>query len=419
MKIHKYAKAFMLTTSMGLVLASCGFMEESEVFLPGERAAVLPVQQELNSETALNPTTKLPGDNKGNFGGDIVQLWSQNIGFTSNIYNTQTALPFISSSHIYTLNNSSEVTALSKSGNVQWKARVNPEGQSRRTTGAGLTLSDGIYVATGSSQLVKLTTGGDKVWAANIDAPGRGAPAVSNGVVYAQTAQGKLFALHTSNGAEKWQYTAAGASEGFLGNTAPLIHGGKVIAFFNNGRIVALNGNDGSPAWNTNLFSKRTVFRGGSPNAPRSRMKIVGGQLVAASAEGQIASINPNTGAINWSKNYGASADMEIVGNRIYLVDENEILRAVSLSNGSTLWSTNLQSYKNGEDQRGRVKWFGPAYANGQLYVFSNRGNVLVFSSEGKAVKGKKFKTSFSTSPVASGGHVYIFGSNGHLISIK
>ncbi len=418
MKIHKYMKGFILVGSSSLLLASCGFMEESEVFLPGERSHVLPTQDNLTSETSLNSTAKLPGDKKGNFGENISQLWAQNIGFTNNRYNTQTALPFVKSSRIYTLNNDSEVTALSESGNVIWKARINPEGENRRRVGGGLSVSDAIYVGTGSAQIVKLNDKGDKVWATNVDAPVRGAPTILNGVVYGQTAQGKLFALNANDGKEKWRYEIAGATEGFLGNSQPILHGNKVISFFNNGRITALNIKDGSVVWDQSLFNKRALFKGGSPNAPRSEMKIVNGQLIAASAEGQISSLNPNSGKMNWSKNYGAG-DMEIVGSTIYVIDENDILRAVSASNGTTLWSVGLQTYKKGEEQRGRVKWFGPAHVNGQLYVLSNQGNVIVFSTSGKALRGKKFNTQFSTSPVAGGNAVYVFGNKGHLTAIR
>ncbi len=419
MRVRKHIKGFIFAGSTSLILASCGFMEESEVFLPGERSAVLPTQENVSSETSLTTTTELPGDKKGNFGTNISQLWTQNVGFTNNRYNTQTALPFVTSSRIYTLNNDSEVTALSTSGNVLWKARVNPEGTNRRRAGGGLTVADGIYIGTGSSQLVKLNNEGNKVWAANVDAPVQGAPTISNGIVYVQTAQGKIFALNGADGQEKWRYEIAGGNEGFLAHTKPLIHNNKVISFFNTGRIMALNTKDASVAWSTNLFNKRSIFKGGTPNAPKSEMKIINGQLIAASAEGQVASINPNTGKINWSKNYGASGNIEIAGSNLYIIDENEILRAVSASNGSTLWSIALQTYKNGEEQRGRVKWFGPAYTNGQLYIVSNRGNVIVFSTSGKALRGKNFNTQFSTSPVAGNNVVYVFGNKGHLTAIR
>lgn len=419
MKSHKNIKSVMLAGGLSLILASCGFMEQSEVFLPGERSDILPNQQNINSETALNPTTSLPGNKKGNFGAEISQLWSQNVGFTNNRYNTQNALPALASSRIYTLNNDSEVTALSSAGNILWKARVNREGEHRRHIGGGLTVADGIYVGTGSAQLVKLNTEGNKIWAADVDAPVASAPAVSAAHVYAQTAQGKVFAFNSSNGEEKWRYETAGGNEGFLGNTQPVIHQGKVIVFLNTGRIVALNAQNGDTAWSTDLFNKRTLFKGGSPNAPSSVMRIINGQLIAASAEGQIASLNPNTGKINWSKAYGASNNIEIAGSTIYVIDENEILRAVSSQNGNSLWSVGLQSYKDSEDKRGRMKWFGPAYAGGELYVTSNKGHVIVFSTAGKAVRGKKFGTQFSTSPVASGKTVYVFGNRGRLTAIR
>lgn len=419
----KFSREVTKVTIIGIttiLLAGCGMLGKKDFVLPGERANILPDQENVSTETSLENMAKIPGDKKGNFGSGVKTVWSADVGLTNNRYNSQTALPKFSDGNIYTIDNNSQVTALSSGGSVRWKARVNRDGEHGRHIGGGLTRAgDGIYVGTGSAQLVKLSTNGSKLWAAETDAPVRAAPIVSGDTVFVQTAQGKVIAYNTKDGSEKWRYQFGGDFDGYQGNAEPIYTGGKIIALLNSGNLIAINGNDGSLAWQTSLFNRRTNFVGGSPNAPRSELKLVGGRLYVATAEGQISAVNPSSGSIAWSKNFGAASNIAISGGSLFLIDENDILRAISTSNGSDIWSASLTTYKNGDKQYDRVKWFGPAISGGNLYILSNRGNVVVFSTGGKPIRGEKLRAQFATSPVASGSNIYAFGNKGKLYAIR
>ncbi|MFV0432328.1 MAG: PQQ-binding-like beta-propeller repeat protein [Alphaproteobacteria bacterium] len=403
-----------------LVISGCSVLGNKDFVLPGERTSILADQENMNSQTSLDNMAKLPGDKNGNFGAGVRTIWAADVGFTNNRYNSQTSLPEFSGGRIYTLDNNSQVKALSSGGGIIWKAKVNREGEHSRHIGGGVTkASDGVYAGTGSAQLVKLSNTGSKIWAAEADAAVKSAPLVTGGMAYVHTAQDDIIAFSTSDGQEKWRYKTGGGADGYQGNAALISSGGKVIALLNSGHVVALNAKTGSVAWQANLFNRRTNFVGGSPNAPRSEMKLVGGSLYVATAEGEIASLSPSSGSVRWKKSFGVASNISVSGGSVFLIDENDILRAISASNGSDRWSVSLQTYNNGDKQRGRVKWFGPAIAGGNLYILSNRGHAIVFSTSGKPIRGQKLKSQFATSPIANGSNVYAFGTKGKLYAIR
>ncbi len=133
---------------------------------------------------------------------------------------------------------------------------------------------------------------------------------------------------------------------------------GTVIVGTQHGTIYGLDTTSGNVKW--------TVFTGGAIVA--SPLLDEAGTVYIGSSDGYFYSINTATGAINWkteidntiSSSVGTSnlpvpilgsAALSTDGTQIYLVAENVRAYALSSSNGSIVWSTQLQ----GQSEEGRA----------------------------------------------------------------
>lgn len=414
-----------LTTAILLLslclVSSCSWFWKDEFLLPGERADVFPTTQ--NAETSLNPSAALPagGDNKS-FGGGVKLLWSASVGTTGNRFQSHSALPNFSGNMIYVLDNNSKVTALTTSGKTAWRSDIRRKGDSARVVGGGLTRAgDAIYVGTGTSEVIKLSASGGKLlWRNGVDAPVRSAPLVSGAVVYAQSFGNKIYAFNSADGSEIWRYEAGGYDKnGAQTSTQPILIGGKLIAYLNTGEIIALDPKAGKPLWQESVFSARAVFSGGSNTAPQSQLIHSGGLVIAGSVGAETAAINPSNGSKAWSRNFGVASNIAASGGRLYLIDENQNLRAINASNGQDIWSYSLPAYEDFEKKKNKYHWFGPAAIGGELFVVSNRGNVVVVSTSGKPLRGEKMRTKFSATPTVNNGVVYAINDDGKILALR
>ncbi len=418
---NRISTAITLLLSLNLV-SSCSWFWKDEFLLPGERADVFPTTQ--NAETNLNPKAALPtkNNNDKSFGGGVKTLWSASVGSTGNRHQTHSALPNFSGNMIYVLDNSSKVTALTTSGKTAWRGDIRRKGDSARVIGGGLRRAgNAIYVGTGTSEVVKLSANSGKIqWRNNVDAPIRSAPIVSGGNVYAQSFGNKIYAFNTADGSEIWRYEGAGYDKnGAQTSTQPILTGGKLIAYLNTGEIIALNPKTGEALWQENVFSNRAVFSGGSNTAPQSQLIQSSGLVIAGSVGAETAAINPNSGSKVWSRKFGVASNIAASGGRLYLIDENQNVRAINASNGQDIWSYSLPAYENFEKKKDKYHWFGPAVSGNELFVVSNRGNVVVVSTSGKPLRGSKMRTKFSATPTVHNGVVYAINDDGKILALR
>lgn len=413
-------KTTALLLSLGLI-SSCSWFWKDEFLLPGERQDVF--QSTKNAETSLNPKAALPTkDNDQTFGGGVKLLWSAGIGSTGNRYQSHSALPSFSGNMIYTLDNSSKVTALTTGGKTAWSSDIRRKGDSARVVGGGVNRAgDAIYVGTGTSEVLKLSANGGKVqWRKTVDAPVRSAPLSSGGTVYAQSFGNKIYAFNASDGSEIWRYEAGGYDKnGAQTSTQPILVDGKLIAYLNTGEIIALDPKTGKLLWQEAVFSDRAVFSGGSNTAPQSQLVYNSGMIIAGSVGAETAAIDPQSGSKRWSRNFGVASNIEASGGRLYLIDENQNVRAINASNGQDIWSYSLPAYENFEKKKDKYHWFGPAISGSELFVVSNRGNVVVVSTSGKPMRGEKMRTKFSSTPKAYNGIVYAINDDGKILALR
>jgi outer membrane protein assembly factor BamB len=246
--------------------------------------------------------------------------------------------------------------------------------------------ADGVVYAADRKGTVKALNADDgkEVWSVNLaekdgwfsrtPALLSGGVTVSGGHVYIGSEKAQLYALNTSDGTVAWQTRVAGEA------LSRPVSDGMVLVHTSNGQLQALNETDGAVKWTVNLdmpaLSARRIRSGdrlrrgdrGRRQRPRQRgidaagaddlaaayfyghrpteidrlndvdttPIIVNGVVYALAYNGNLTALDLRSGQIMWKRELGSVNDFIVDGNRIYLVDQNDRLLALTTDGGVT-----------------------------------------------------------------------------------
>lgn len=122
---------------------------------------------------------------------------------------------------------------------------------------------------------------------------------------------------------------------------------------------------------------------------------VVNGVVFALAYNGNLTALDLRSGQIMWKRELGSVNDFIVDGNRIYLVDQNDRVMALTIDGGVTLWTQS--------DLLHRLLT-SPVLYNGNLVVGDSEGYLHWINVEdGRFVAQQKVDSSgFQTEPVAA-----------------
>ena len=145
---------------------------------------------------------------------------------------------------------------------------------------------------------------------------------------------------------------------------------------------------------------------GTSSNAP--------GHLVFAGAGRKAWIVDIGTGSTRRGR---LSSGPVVYGGRVYAMDSESVVTAVSASGGQRVWRAQLlpESETAGEGYGG-----GLAVLDGRLFVATGFGLIAAFDAgSGKKLWETNLKIPVRASPTAADGQVYVIGSDGRVFSLN
>jgi outer membrane protein assembly factor BamB len=260
-------------------------------------------------------------------------------------------------------------------------------------------------------------------------------PAFSNGVVYAGSNDGTLYAIDAATGTLKWKFYDV---QGFY--NIPSVHYGKVfvnITAYGGNYLYALDEATGSIVWKK--------YAGGMSNLHPT---VVNNMMYVANTSSVFA-FDANTGVIKWVYDSGlAFANPTVANGVVYSNTEGSILTAINEVTGAKIWeySDPLSSFPVGKSPTlvnnvlytgttsslyainatdGSLKWKADwAYTNFSCPVISN--NILFVYSVAAELTAVNINTgqiywkagSVTTNPAAANGVVYVGGGSNKLYAL-
>lgn len=277
----------------------------------------------------------------------------------------------------------------------------------------GLTVAGGhVYVGSEKAQVYALNTSdGSIAWQTTVAGESLSRPVVSDGLVLIHTSNGQLQALNEADGLVKWTVNLDMPALSLRGESAPATAFGAAIVGGDNGRVSAVLMQQGQMIWQQRI-SQAT----GSTEIDRlsdvdTTPVIVDGVVYALAYNGNLTALDLRSGQIMWKRELGSVNDFIVDGNRIYMVDQNDRLLALSTEGGVTLWTQS--------DLLHRLLT-APALYNGSLVVGDSEGYMhWIDPDNGRFVAQQKVDSSgFLTDPVVADGKLLIQAKDGTLYAI-
>jgi outer membrane protein assembly factor BamB len=175
-------------------------------------------------------------------------------------------------------------------------------------------------------------------------------PTVVDGVLYADSADGKLVAMDATSGKKLWSKSSR--THGWFGwgdkkrkdamyAGGPTVNGDLLAVGTLDGHVYGVNAKDGSPRWEAEIDTQVLA-------AP----VIVGDQVVVRGGDGRIYSLDSATGKRQWVYDQGVVPLLSVRGNGgllvangvIFFGSDDGLLVALRLDNGTKLWEQRLAS---------------------------------------------------------------------------
>lgn len=343
--------------------------------------------------------------------------WSTSVGsgigdFYSNLH------PTFADSVVYAADRNGTVKALNAdSGKEVWSVNLAEKdgwlSHLPALLSGGLTVSGGhVYVGSEKAQVYALNTNdGSVAWKTRVAGEAVSRPVVSDGMVLIHTGNGQLQALNESDGAVKWTVNLDMPSLSLRGESAPAVAYGAAIVGGDNGRVSAVLMQQGQMIWQQRISQATGPTEIDRLSDVDTTPVVVDGVVYALAYNGNLTALDLRSGQIMWKRELGSVNDFIIDGNRIYLVDQNDRLLALSTDGGVTLWTQS--------DLLHRLLT-SPVLYNGSLVVGDSEGYMhWINPQDGRFVAQQEVDSSgFQTDPVVADGRLLIQAKDGTLYSI-
>ena len=252
--------------------------------------------------------------------------------------------------------------------------------------------------------------GGEELWRAAMSSEVLVPPSAGFGAVVVRSVDGRVVALEPEDGEERWSVSNTPPALTLAGYGRPVPVDGGVLVGLDDGRLLALSLDSGRVIWESVLSIpsgrsevERLVDLDADPRAGGEGIYVVNYQ-------GRAARLEPARGRTTWSVPMSSSVGLAVAGERIVVVDEEDVLHALDRDSGRELWRS--------EALRGRRLSPPAVLADGAGVLLGDlEGYAHVVSLEDGSLIGRArpAKAPIVTRPIVRGEEVLVLGSDGRL----
>ncbi len=228
---------------------------------------------------------------------------------------------------------------------------------------------------------------------------------------------------YAGSGGTAWSTSVARLDRRGRLTTSPIVYQGQVYVMDPQGNLSAYSLSGGGRSWSASLRpegQRGSGYRGG--------IAADGGLLVAATPFGQVHGVNPGSGGVAWTAEMGAPARSAptVANGRAYIVTADNVLHALDVSDGSSLWT-----FRGTGEQAGVLGNASPAVVGNRVIVPYSSGEIIAFDVESgdpqwyDALTGASRFTTVSglndvvAKPVVYDGVVYAVSVSGRMIAVN
>ena len=310
------------------------------------------------------------------------------------------------------------VFAADRNGLVAAFNKTNGEGLWERETELAIAAGPGygealVVVGTSDAEVLALNEDdGSVVWQVEVSSEVLAVPQVADGVVVIRTVDGRLYGLDAENGQQKWFYDWKVPVLSLRGTSSPVISDDIVLIGFATGKLAALSLQEGDLLWESSVAIPK-----GRTDLDRmvdidSDPVVDDGYIYVATFQGQLASLELETGVLLWKRDISAYTGMAIDWGQLYVTDYNSNVLAVDPSNGASVWKQIDLTARHLTAPVVQGEYIVVADFEGYLHWMSRANGAFV-------AKLEIDDEGISSTPVVQDGVLYSLTNDGQLAAIS
>jgi outer membrane protein assembly factor BamB len=317
--------------------------------------------------------------------------------------------PAVQGDRLYVGNRDGYVMALDlTSGDKLWRSRTGNRLIAGPTVAGGL-----LLMGSRDGEIVALSaTSGEREWTAELSSEIIAAPAANDELAVARTLDGRLVAIDLATGKRRWTIERNVPTLTMRGTSSPVIEGNTVYAGLDNGQVLALDVSTGEERW-----SQAIAFPSGRSELERivdidADPLLIGNELYAVSAGGQLASLSVTSGRVRWKQPVASESALAYDERNIYTTDRDSDVWAVNRLTGGENWQQDVLKYR---------EVTGPAVFGGDLVVGDYDGYVHWLSADDGSViaRGRPFDEPIRSQPLVVDDMLIVVGAYGEVAALR
>ncbi len=263
---------------------------------------------------------------------EIYTDWTESFG---NENNFGKLIPSVYEGKVYFINSEGYLASLNvESGKLEWSKNTND------IVSGGIDVNfKTITYGTLDGDLVALDyKDGKELWRAQASSEILTPPTTDGNMLIAQTGDGRIAGYGFKSGEQQWFHQTTLPRLTLRGTSRPYISQGFIFAGFANGKIAMIYPDSGAIR-----FEIPVTINEGKSELERiididGQSLIINDLLIAASYQGNITAINLREGRPAWQEDISTIRDLTANGNRVMAVDEKDTIKAFGVATGAILW---------------------------------------------------------------------------------
>ncbi len=332
------------------------------------------------------------------------QVWDARINFGLN-YEDLKFNPVVTDQEIIIVNQRGTLTGLSKqNGRILWKTDVHA------LVSSGVAVNDQLIVVGTKNGTVIALSALDRrpLWKAKTFSEILAAPVLNEKLVIVKSIDGKVSAFSSSDGRLVWRHQEMEPSLILREASIPQLTSNAVIVGFANGKVDKLALKDGHEIWSVPITQPNGAFAIQRMIDIDADPIISNNQVIAATYQGKIVSLNLGSGRVYWDQSISSYAGIIADDDRVYVSDTKSYIWAFDKRNGRVVW-------KQIQLEARRIT--GPVLVGRYLVVGDEEGVLHWLDTADGSFAGRAqvSGTAILTKPAVSGQTVYAITKDGYL----
>lgn len=280
----------------------------------------------------------------------VKQIWRNSTSGNTRIYSLLGPINYDNA--IYAAGRSGEVKAIDLStGTTLWDVDLSESSlfNNKSAIFSGSINADDRYVYVGSERAIVYALerdNGELKWEKVVKGEVLARPVSTEDKLVIHTGNGILQGFNRDTGDEIWEVALEVPALSLRGNSTPVIAHGAAIFGDDTGLVNAYFVNDGQLIWQQRISQPTGSTEIDKLNDVDSTPIVEGNVVYSVGYNGYVVALDLSDGQIIWRRKLGSSHSLAVDESRIFVVDQDDNVQALSKNEGGVLWTQSSLSHR-------------------------------------------------------------------------